>query len=175
MADGKASSLQEALGEVVDGGLARGMGATQRASRAWWQANGDFEHRHTCGVFLKDLSELDRAPELYVYIDSSAVLQDFATNREIYLTRLENAGFVVSDVRFRLSKFPRRGSGPPASDASPAAHALRAVAAPLPPATEEERDRARRACEDLPDGLRDRVAAAMLSSMVRQRCKDTEK
>lgn len=174
MADGMASSLREALGEVVDGGLARGMGATQRASRAWWQANGDFEHRHTCGVFLKDLSELDRAPELYVYIDSSAVLQDFATNREIYLTRLENAGFVVSDVRFRLSKFPRRDSGGATSGVGPAAHG-RADAGPLPPATEEERDRARRACEDLPDGLRDRVAAAMLSSMVRQRCKDTEK
>lgn len=170
MADGTASSLGAALGEVVDGGLARGMGATQRASRAWWQVNGDFEHRHTCGVFLKDLSELDRAPELYVYIDSSAVLQDFATNREIYLTRLENAGFVVSDVRFRLSKFPRRGVAAPG-----VVPAARAASEPLPPATEEERDRARRACEGLPDGLRDRVAAAMLSSMVRQRCKDTEK
>lgn len=168
------ASVADALGELVEGGLARGINATSAASRAWWLANGDFEHRHTCGVFLKDLSDLDRAPALYVYLDTSSILQDFTTNREVYLARLENVGFEVSDVQFRLSRRPRRPRAGEAGAAVPGAAGTAAAPPRERAVTPDDERRAREAVADLPDGLRERVADAMLSSISKQRRKDTE-
>ncbi|HIU23593.1 hypothetical protein [Olsenella sp. Marseille-QA0557] len=163
-------SIASVLGSYLDNELAQNINVTQNASRAWWRANGDFEHRHTCGVYLKDLSDLDRAPELYVYIDSNAVLQDFTTNREIYLARLENIGFIVSDVQFRLSKYAGHRSKQKQIEIQSASSP---VSAKLPEPTSEEVHEVQQACSELPDGLRERVESAMLNSILRQKEKDT--
>lgn len=164
-------SIASVLGSYLDNEFAQNLNVTQSASRAWWRANGDFEHRHTCGVYLKDMSDLDRAPELYVYIDSNAVLQDFTTNREIYLARLENIGFVVSDVQFRLSKYSRRKS----KQTTVEPHSKSpATSGKLPKPTAEEILEVQQACSELPDGLRERVESAMLNSILRQKEKDTD-
>lgn len=165
-------SIASVLGSYLDNDLANNLNVTQNASRAWWRANGDFEHRHTCGVYLKDMSDLDRAPELYVYIDSNAVLQDFTTNREIYLARLENIGFEVSDVQFRLSKYSRRKTK---ADKTESQSISSLISAKLPEPTYDELREVKQACSKLPDGLRERVESAMLSSILRQKVKDAEK
>ena len=156
------------LNDLLDHDLSRGVSAARTAGRLWHRANGDFERRHTCGVFLKDLSAQGEDPLLIVYIDSNAVMQDFTTNREIYRLRLANQGFNVSDVQFRLSKY---GHGSPSVTGS--VMVGKEARCDLPKPTAEQVATAREACANLPESIRGRACEAMISSMRRQKAKKT--
>ena len=164
--DGAPESAGSLLNDLLDHDLSRGVSAARTAARLWHRANGDFERRHTCGVFLKDLSARGEDPILIVYIDSNAVMQDFTTNREIYRLRLANQGFSVSDVQFKLSKY---GHGSPSVGGGAATE--KTVCHELPGPTEEQVAIVRDACANLPESIRGKVCEAMISSMRRQRAK----
>ena len=161
-------TMRSMFDDLLSHELSAGASCAMSAGRAWHQANGDFEHRHTCGVFLKDMSEQGLEPILFVYIDSNVIMQDFTTNREVYLLRLRNIGFAVSDVQFRLSKYKR----PRAAEKGAASPAATKPA--LPEATAAEIAWAQGATAKLPDGLREKVCKAMISSARRQRAKGSQ-
>ncbi|MGN0084974.1 MAG: hypothetical protein ACI38S_05235, partial [Atopobiaceae bacterium] len=102
----RVTKVDTLLRGYMSGSMKRGMSMQARASAAWWQANGDLEHRHTQGIYVKEFKT--KAPVLYVYIDTSALLQDFTTNKELYLARLANRGFAASDIKFQLSRKGRK-------------------------------------------------------------------
>lgn len=107
----------EALQSFIQNSFDKKLTLQQKANRAWFSANGKFEQKHTCGVFLKQLDDLRKAPVLYVYLDNNAIMQDFTTNKDIYLIRLHHAGFELSDIQFKLSKTKKKqsdGVGPKA-------------------------------------------------------------
>lgn len=99
------SDVAGLVSSYLSGSLGRELSANQRAARAWYGVCLERERNHTCGVFLKE--EDDKLPLLVVYLDTNVIMQDFSTNKEIYLLRLESIGFPVSDIHFRLSKFKR--------------------------------------------------------------------
>jgi hypothetical protein len=76
--------------------------ASRKATRIWLEVNGDIERKHTMATFL---SEDGGKKTLVVYIDSSALIQNFSTNRLLYLGRLANGGLEVDDIRFKLSRY----------------------------------------------------------------------
>ena len=104
----EATPIKDLAHEVIDADEGRERTAT--ASRVWYAANGDFEHRHTVGVFLKE-DPKGNPPTLVVYTDTNAIIQDFSANKEIYIARLANQDFFVSDIRFRLSKYRKKNPG----------------------------------------------------------------
>lgn len=152
------------MGSLMGDGMSRKLSDSQRAARAWYAANGDLEHRHTCGVFLKEGVRKGESPTLFVYIDSSSMLQDFTTNRDIYLIRLAHNGFDVADIQFRLSKTRKKSSS------------ARVAGAPrpqpsheeLPPLDPDRMAEIERQTGDLPESLRKAVSEAMTLSYRRQ-------
>ena len=82
----------------------------KRAIQAWNEANGDRERAHTKAVFLAPPRTHGCAPRLIVYVDSNVLLVDFKTNTELYLARLANWGFEVSQIDFRLSRVAGKSS-----------------------------------------------------------------
>lgn len=149
----------------MSGSMKRGMSMQARASAAWWQANGDLEHRHTQGIYVKEFKT--KAPVLYVYIDTSALLQDFTTNKELYLARLANRGFAASDIKFQLSRKGRKkplspqGTRRQAKPVKPASSL-----APLDEGTSAAIDAG---CAELPDGLKGAAAQALKLMLERSR------
>ena len=83
------------------------MGAGHAAGLAWHSVIGDMERKHTTGVFVGKPKTPGMAPTLCVYVDSRMRMVDFNANREIYLARLQAAGFDYSEVRFLQNKRPR--------------------------------------------------------------------
>ena len=154
--------ISEGSGEVS---MKRVMSMQARASAAWWQANGDLEHRHTQGIYVKEFKT--KAPVLYVYIDTSALLQDFTTNKELYLARLANRGFAASDIKFQLSRKGRKkplspqGTRRQAKPVKPASSL-----APLDEGTSAAIDAG---CAELPDGLKGAAAQALKLMLERSR------
>lgn len=149
----RAEGVGSLIKGYVQGHLSEGLSLTQRAGAAWWRANGDLEHRHTQGIYVKEYKT--KAPVLYVYIDTSSLLQDFTTNKELYLARLANRGFAVSDIRFQLSR-KKRG----AQDALPAASA-KPSPRPLKPLSPETADEIDSAASALPEDIRKSVSEAL--------------
>lgn len=163
------------VGKALDGlfsdALATRLSENQRAAVAWFRANGDIEHAHTTGVFLKRRRADGLAPVLGVYVDSHARLTDFSVNREVYLSRLAAIGFEVSGIEFRLS---RRPASSPVSHAALGNGATHPSLKALPPLTAAEEERVAALTEDLPDHLRARAATAMRNSLRRERYEGRE-
>lgn len=154
----RVTKVDTLLRGYMSGSMKRSMSMQARASAAWWQANGDLEHRHTQGIYVKEFKT--KAPVLYVYIDTSALLQDFTTNKELYLARLANRGFAASDIKFQLS---RKGQGTrrQAKPVKPASSL-----SPLDEGTSAAIDAG---CEGLPDGLKGAAAQALKLMLERSR------
>lgn len=164
-----AESLGSIVGGVVRGDMARRMSDHQRAARAWFGANGDVERQHTCGVYVRAPRVNGAAPVLGVYVDTSSRLTDFSANKDIYLARLANAGFAVSDIEFKLSR-----KGHPASRATPGKRAARAASSPqLAPLSAQEESEVDSMCKDLPDNLRESASRAMRLSLMRNKSRHT--
>ena len=49
----RVTKVDTLLRGYMSGSMKRGMNMQARASAAWWQANGDLEHRHTQGIYVK--------------------------------------------------------------------------------------------------------------------------
>lgn len=81
--------------------------SSKRVYMLWYKVNGNFERKHTCGLFLKEPSGKEQYPTLIVYIDKNVVMQDFRTNKGIYLIRLKAQGLILRDIQFVLTKNPR--------------------------------------------------------------------
>ena len=90
--------------EIVDVRMSAQMSDTQRATAAWFRANGDRERAHTTGVFLKKPRVAGAAPVMGVYVDTHAMATDFGVNKDLYLARLANIGCEVSGIEFIPSK-----------------------------------------------------------------------
>lgn len=170
------SSLSDVLGGIVDDQLMGRLSRGQRAARIWLAANGDLERRHTCGVYVRDARLAGADPVVGVYVDSSARLTDFRANKDLYLSRLSNAGLAVSDIEFRLSRSrrPLVAEEKGKTDGH-AARVPNAAVRPLPPLTPAEEQRVAALSADLPDGLRQSVSRAISLSMRREKSADTRR
>ncbi len=108
--------LSKLMGAVT-GTLVSQASPSMRALAAWRAACGKRERDHTVAVYLAepdDPRNARRIRYLTVYVDSSALLQDFSTNSELYVIKLARQGLEVADVQFRLSRRAsqdRRGHG----------------------------------------------------------------
>lgn len=159
------STIGSVVGGIRDEVEPRGASLSQRAHDAWMQANGDIERRHTVGTYLRqDDGDL---PTLVVYIDSRAMMQDFMTNRLLYLDRLAAFGMDLKGIDFRPSKYRVNGrpGGPMENEEERQT---------LPEATPEEIERVRRMTEALPESLRDAASEAVISSIRREHVGNTE-
>lgn len=160
-----AQPLSELVSEVVGGRMAGRLSRNQQAAHAWFSVNGDVERSHTCGVYLKRPSRGSGGQVLGVYVDSPSRVTDFSTNKELYLARLANAGYQVSDIDFRLSRTPKPRSQAPSGPGPQA----RSVASPLPPLDPGERREVSSLVSGLPEGLGKAAARAMSLSLRREK------
>lgn len=159
--EGRQTSIGEALGGLMSSEAFTRYSGNERAAQAWFSANGDFEHRHTRGVFLRESTRQGVAPVLIVYVDNSSIQTDFRADKDIYLVRLAHYGFEVSDVEFKLS---RSGHG--------VRYELpekKRVAPPMPELTEEELAFVDQSVAPLEGSMRERVRNAMISSLRREK------
>ena len=154
------------------------MGAGHAAGLAWHSVIGDIERKHTTGVFVGKPKAPGMAPALCVYVDSRMRMVDFNANREIYLARLQAAGFDYSEVRFLQNKRPRpkaeQTSGQPMlrdgreGVALPSRTAEKVDKGTVPLST-REREEIEEQTAGLPPRLRESVSKAMAACMRRQR------
>lgn len=168
--EGRAQPLSEVISEVVGGRMAGRLSRNQRAARAWFSVNGALERSHTCGVYLRKPRGREAGPVLVVYVDTGSRVTDFRTNKELYLARLANGGFDVSDLDFRLSHEGHSRSASTTSAHSP--HDL--AGGPVPTLTAEEQGRVECMTHPLPDGLRESSARAMCAALRRSKMQKTQ-
>ena len=160
------------------------MGAGHTAGLAWHSVIGDIERKHTTGVFVGKPKAPGMAPALCVYVDSRMRMVDFNANREIYLARLQTAGFDYSEVRFLQNKRPRpkaeQTSGQPMLRdgrevvALPSRTAGKVDKGTVPLST-REREEIEGQTAGLPPRLRESVSKAMAACMRRQRYEGRKK
>ena len=158
----EAKSYEELARELIEGPIAEGLTATQRARKAWFDSTGSIERSHTKGIFLKEFEGGKREPVLFVYIDSSVHVQEFTTKKDIYLARLASRGFMVSGLEFRLSK----KTGKKEEEKDPEKKVL------LAELSAEELQYAENLAKDLQEPLRSSFLKAMVMSMRREKTKD---
>lgn len=161
----EAIPISDLAHEVIE--LDEGQEKAALAAKVWYAANGDFEHRHTVGVFLKE-DPKGNPPTLVVYTDTNAIIQDFSANKEIYIARLANQDFFVSDIRFRLSKYrKKRADATRRSENLPKGFGPDYIPEDLTEGielTEEELEDIAQSVEKLPEPLRETVFRARVSS-----------
>lgn len=148
-------SLGDLMDRVVGSDLHKRLRGSSRAEVAWYEANGDLERAHTCGVSLVPAKKAGGPPRMIVYVDSNVMLSDFRTNAELYLGRLAMRGLQVSSLEFRLSR--KAGQSRPAPTPMPASSAPKELP-PLTPAQEREIEER---TADLPDETRKTVRRTM--------------
>ena len=166
---GDAVRAGDAVGALLQGRLGKGLSAASAAAKAWYAANGDRERKHTTGVWLRKSGRTGCDPVLVVALDSNLLAMELGTNKDLYLARLAYHGLAVSDIRFTVRRDPatdRRRSGALKQSPRPT---------PLPELTAAEVKRVERACEDLPDGLRQSACRAMCASLRRNKARSTYK
>lgn len=139
------------------------LSSAQRAARGWFAANGDRERAHTTGVWLRKPGRVGADPVMVVRLDSNWLMQELATNKELYLARLARIGVAVSDLRFEVGH----------ARVSEAARAKRPSKEkpPLPDLRSADLARIERACADLPDGLKESVSRAMCATLAREKAR----
>ena len=159
------------VSSYVDGRVLKGASEASRALVTWRRIAGKRAAKHTVAVWLNRPKAGGGLPELVVYLDGNALMQDLTTNAELYVERLAYAGLEVARVRFRLSR--KAGQQAPAAAGEPAA---RPEPAPdeLPPLTALERARVAEACSRLPDEIRPSASKAMELSLRRQKLQTTQ-
>ncbi len=158
----RAERVGSVLDSLVGSSLASGMTANQRASVAWHAANGDRERAHTTRVFLRKGKVEGSEPIICVYVDSHAFLTDLNANRDIYLSRLANWGFFVSDIRFEVDRNAHKrvgqGKGQLLSAEKPAAEA--------PKLSAEQQAYVDELVAQAPESLRESISKAIVATML---------
>lgn len=164
------------VSSYIDGRVLKGASDASRALVTWRRIAGKRAAKHTVAVWLNRPKRGDGLPELVVYLDGNALMQDLTTNAELFVERLAYAGLEVARVRFRLSR--KAGQQAQAQSESPAAGTAPAAdhaADELPPLTALERARVAAAAANLPDELRPSASKAMALSLRRQKLQTTHK
>lgn len=106
--DSSAKSLSDLLQKAIPNTNSHThLTEAQRAQNAWYKIAGKVERMHTTGIFVFT-HEPHELPKLGVYIDSSPMLADFQIQKDTYIERLEQVGFPVTDIIFRLSRYPKQ-------------------------------------------------------------------
>lgn len=160
----------QALGQLVNeliNDRFKGISKNQQALSAWLTVNGERERVHTVAVFLNEKNN-KKAPSLVVYVDSNACVVDFNASRELYLARLEGAGFNFSSIDFKLSRYAKEHLNRRLQKG-------RNTEKELPELTDEEREHIEKLVEGLPQNLKESVSKAISSSMRRQAAESTQK
>lgn len=164
------------VSSYLDGRVLKGASDASRALVTWRRIAGKRAAKHTVAVWLNRPKRGDGPPELVVYLDGNALMQDLTTNAELFVERLAYAGLEVARVRFRLSrKAGQQTQAQPESPAAGTAPAADHAACELPPLTALERARVAAAAANLPDGLRPSASKAMELSLRRQKLQTTQK
>lgn len=97
------SFLMKGPYSLFDSSAIQRMNSIKKAGMYWNVVNGDFERDHTCGLYVIPPKKYHVGPTLVVYLDNSSVLQDFLTNKDLYMERMTYQGFPVQDIRFKIS------------------------------------------------------------------------
>ena len=139
----------------------------KRVTMLWHATNGDFERKHTCGLFLRDPQGKEKYPTLVVYIDSNVLLQDFRTNKHIYLSRLASQDLLLHDIQFLLSKEDRRGR-------QKKEKLEEKTKKQLPELTNLEMAEIQDEVSRVDEGMREKVLETMILSYRRQKSLNTE-
>ncbi len=166
---GEAVRAGDAVGALLTGALGKGLSAASAAAKAWYAANGDRERTHTTGVWLRKSGRTGTDPVLVVALDTNLLAMELGTNKDLYLARLAYHGLAVSDIRFTVRRDPAKEARRARKQDSSR------DAATLPELTASEVERVERACEDLPDGLRQSACRAMCASLRRNKARSTHK
>ena len=153
--------------EIVDVRMSAQMSDTQRATAAWFRANGDRERAHTTGVFLKKPRVAGAAPVMGVYVDTHAMATDFGVNKDLYLARLANIGCEVSGIEFIPTR--RKTQAKKKADVQ-----VQSTEQPLPELTPLERAEVADLVEKLPDDLKASVSKAIELSKRREKLKSSQ-
>lgn len=164
------------VSSYIDGRVLKGASEASRALVTWRRIAGKRAAKHTVAVWLNRPKRGDGPPELVVYLDGNALMQDLTTNAELFVERLAYAGLEVARVRFRLSrKAGQQTQAQPESPAAGTSPAADHAACELPPLTALERARVAAAAANLPDELRPSASKAMELSLRRQKLQTTQK
>lgn len=86
---------------------------TSQLTRVWYEMTGPLEHNHTVALYVPRPKETTHVKglstkTLIVYVDSVLRAVDFYAQRELYLARLECAGYKFDEIKFLRSKYPKR-------------------------------------------------------------------
>lgn len=149
------SLLRGVMGEHVSGRLS----ANQRAMVAWYGSNGDRERAHTTRVFLRQAKVRGADPIICVYVDSHSYLTDLTANRDIYLARLANWGFMVSGIEFGVDRELHRHEGGGLLDDAGSGGEARKSVQPSERLVSEVDDMV----ENVPESLREKVSRAIIA------------
>ncbi len=164
------------VSSYIDGRVLKGASDASRALVTWRRIAGKRAAKHTVAVWLNRPKRGDGPPELVVYLDGNALMQDLTTNAELFVERLAYAGLEVARVRFRLSrKAGQQTQAQPESPAASTSPTADHAACELPPLTALERARVAAAAANLPDELRPSASKAMELSLRRQKLQTTQK
>lgn len=147
------SLMKGVLGAEVAGRL----NTAQRATAAWFAANGDRERAHTTRVYLKESSSAGAAPIICVMVDSHPLVSDFMANRDLYLARLANQGFSVSGIEFMVDRSAKKA-------AKRASREKLVAPSPSRTLTKEEQERIESLVAGLEEPLRSSVSKAIENS-----------
>lgn len=96
------TSISSLLSQQTDMLLQKGS-SQKKAFTIWISCVSERERKHTKAVYVKE--NKNALPTLIVYIDTPVLLQDFLTNKNLYIDRLTYAGFAVKDVDFKVSRY----------------------------------------------------------------------
>lgn len=164
------------VSSYIDGRVLKGASDASRALVTWRRIAGKRAAKHTVAVWLNRPKKGDGLPELLVYLDGNALMQDLTTNAELFVERLAYAGLGVARVRFRLSrKAGQQAQAQPEAPAAGTAPAADHAVCELPPLTALECARVATAVANLPDELRPSASKAMELSLRRQKSQTTQK
>ena len=144
------------------------MNSAKRVYMLWYKVNGNFERKHTTGLYLKEPVGKEQYPTLIVYIDKNIVMQDFRTNKQIYLIRLKAEGLILRDIEFLLSK-PGHKSRKPVE-----IEPMKKKKKKLPELTEEEMAQIESLTADLSEETKQIVTKPMISAFRRRKLQSME-
>lgn len=154
-------SVAELLRQIMGENLSHHLSDSQRASVAWFAANGDRERAHTCRVFLRKAKRDGADPIMCVYVDSHAFLTDLTVNRELYLARLANWGFFVSGIEFAVDREAKKAPRGAFGTVHESGDSNQRSTQP----SEELVEKAQRMVSDVPASLQSSISKAIIATL----------
>lgn len=166
------SFLMKGPYSLFDASAIQRMNSIKKAGMYWNVVNGDFERNHTCGLYVIPPKKYHVGPTLVVYLDNSSILQDFVTNKSLYMERMAYQGFPVQDIRFKISHngalrgVARQDPGLADSDAQ--------AEKPLPELSAQQLAEIKEQIKDRPEKIQAMVLKPMIQSYRRQAAQEGE-